>query len=847
MSIPRKLGRHLLPAVACLVGITLVTACATAQNDTKNSAVSMKGATTVIRDNKPLARIYIKESLVAPEVSAKDRRAMSRDQLEVLRDQEYLIAAVADFNEHLKLMTGTSLEVVTATNPSEVKPPAIVIGELAVQMGATPKFETTIKESYRLISGKDMLLIGGEGPAGFSHGLYTILYTLGCDWIMPGPEGLIAPKKSTLQIPVMDEAKKPDFVVRAPWYSGGGKITTKEDNEQFAQWKQRQRQSMPAIGGGRIHPLFMEGGHFWHSLIRANKKMLEEIPEMRALIRKPDGTFARGWAQLETAHPKVIDLTVEWVKEQYTTRGLEKTDTLALSIGPNDGGGYSISAEEMALSAMRNDPITGDVDMTDNLILYTNKVLEKLRPEYPNVYLGFYIYSVHSDYPQRYVPDPHFVGNFADITYSRYHSTLDPRSFTRTYYKGIVEQWGKLSKEQGNPLWFYGYNWNLAENLMPYSKLKIWGQDLPWHHENGIRGHNNEQDKAWSILGPHNYLMARMGWDLSLDWQAILKEYTVKTFGEGAPEMEAYYLDLIDTQEKKGHEAGSYHAIHLVFDRDFIKRSKKHFAKATALAKSDEHKRNVDYFGQSIDALEIYLDYNDAAAKFDFEEAQKQYVRMTEHFQTYLDKNANLVSRYGRRYLDWLFKPYIEQAVKYTTGDYQMVYAIPDALPTLVDPNIEGQAMGFFNPEKPDGDLIKTKTFSSTWDAQGLWPFRQGAVWYRIWFDADKLKTGEGMGTGLFLGAFEDMAHVWCNGQYVGNASGFMRPAAFDLTEFVKAGQKNLVAVQIIRRNKLNEANLGGIIYPSFIFSGPRLEKVAPNTQPMERILPGGSREAITE
>lgn len=155
-----------------------------------------------------------------------------------------------------------------------------------------------------------------------------------------------------------------------------------------------------------------------------------------------------------------------------------------------------------------------------------------------------------------------------------------------------------------------------------------------------------------------------------------------------------------------------------------------------------------------------------------------------------------------------------------------------------------------FHPQKPDNDLLKTRTFSTTWDAQGLWPLREGAVWYRIWFDAKNiaaLSQDQALGTGFFLGAFEDMARVWCNGQYVGNASGFIKPAAFDLTDFIKPGQKNLVAVQIIRQNKLNEANLGGLLYPSFVFTGPRLDKIAPNTQPTERILPGGSREAIVD
>jgi hypothetical protein len=51
------------------------------------------------------------------------------------------------------------------------------------------------------------------------------------------------------------------------------------------------------------------------------------------------------------------------------------------------------------------------------------------------------------------------------------------------------------------------------------------------------------------------------------------------------------------------------------------------------------------------------------------------------------------------------------------------------------------------------------------------------------------------------------------------------------------------VALQVIRHGKLNELSTGGLMYPSFVFTGPRLERVAPAVEPMQRILPGGSRE----
>ena len=43
----------------------------------------------------------------------------------------------------------------------------------------------------------------------------------------------------------------------------------------------------------------------------------------------------------------------------------------------------------------------------------------------------------------------------------------------------------------------------------------------------------------------------------------------------------------------------------------------------------------------------------------------------------------------------------------------------------------------------------------------------------------------------------------------------------------------------------LNELWQGGLLYPSFVFAGPRLDQPAPLDDPPYRVLPGGAREPI--
>jgi beta-galactosidase len=182
---------------------------------------------------------------------------------------------------------------------------------------------------------------------------------------------------------------------------------------------------------------------------------------------------------------------------------------------------------------------------------------------------------------------------------------------------------------------------------------------------------------------------------------------------------------------------------------------------------------------------------------------------------------------------------FVEESLKYSSQPYRKLIEIPEALPTLLDPCSVGHRMNFQGPAIQDRQLMVTHTFSSTWDAQGLFGLRDGAVWYRFHFPLAAEAKGQPLG--LFLGGVEDEARVWLNGELIGTSGrGFSKPFVFDLTDAAAAGRDNVLAIQIIRNSKANEIGLGGILRPSFLFTGPRLEKKAPAVINLDRVLPGG-------
>jgi hypothetical protein len=744
--------------------------------------------------------------------------------------------AVAELNEHLRLMSGAVLPVVRDDDQAAISSPGIVLGDLAVRLGAQPVKTSESQEGFRLLTQGDRLLIGGQSGQAVLFGAMEILRRLGCDWVMPGEIGQIVPQRATVSLPAMDESQAPDFDFRRLWYRGYPAPRLPEERARHVQWLTRHK------GGNWRHFASGAAGHMWDQFIRRNQQAFDDDPTMLALVRAPDGTMIRRGPQIETTHPRVIELMAAEIRRTYERNiaaGRWTNDTYAaFPIGPADGMGYSLSSEAMQASAGRFDPIVGELDRTDECVLLANRVLEIVTRDYPNAHVGFYSYSTHADFPARYQPHPNLVQIFAPINFSRFHSALDANSKTQVYYRNVVEQWSRLARQQGNRLIYRGYNWNLADNMLPFTKVRIWGEELPWYKQHGMLGLNVEATKSWSVLAASDYVFMRLAWDSTQDWRQLLEEFCRNAYGKGAAAMLRYHHRLIDTQHGAGHEAGSYHAYHLIYDDSWVGAARGDLAEALAAADSDADRQRIGHVEHNVEALALYLDYHRATRQFDFAAAKAGYDAMVDHWQRAYDQNTDLVANEVPQYLRRFLLRFVDAALQHSSDPYRIVGTLPDQLPTMFDPLAVGHRMNYHRPQISDAGFTMTHTFASTWDAQGLTGFRDGAVWYRHWFELPEDTADQPVG--LLIGSVEDEARVWINGQLVGSGRGFSLPFLFDLTDGIHYGEPNLLAIQVIRNSKANEIGLGGIIRPSYIFTGPRLETKAPRQIELRRVLPGG-------
>lgn len=388
----------------------------------------------------------------------------------------------------------------------------------------------------------------------------------------------------------------------------------------------------------------------------------------------------------------------------------------------------------------------------------------------------------------------------------------------------------------------YEYNWNLSDNMLPFTRVKMLAEEIRMCHEMGVSNVVVQCINASALNGPADYIAARMLWDAQLDWKVLLWEYCDKAFGAAAPMLERYYLRLAEQQSRAGQEAGSFFAAPLIFDEAYVKAADGDLGDALAQPLEGNVLERVKAAAYPHTVLKRYLAWHSALGRFDFGEAKQQYDAMLQEWKVQLDRNPQFVDREGPEFMKRLMKETTEVGLKYSTAPYEIVQPLPDQLKTALDPTGRGEELGLALPTINDRDWILTKTYSSTWDAQGLGFYREGAVWYRYTFDVDAALQSRPIG--LFVGAVDDEAIVFVNGIKIGRSGPkYSNPAVFDLTRAIRYGERNLLAIQVVRNSQINELLLGGLLRPLYLFTGPAIESSAKPAEPNYRVLPGGSIE----
>ena len=701
--------------------------------------------------------------------------------------------AAKELAEHIEKISGCKIEIVQQTpektwqiNPSlDKKVCYIFLGKA----GMTPDMEKAIRAkgddpaSFMIKaesnpSGISYIRIAGLSPEGTLFGVYELLEQIGVRWYMPGDIGTVIPEKKTITVEQQDNVQVPSFSARH--------LQMAVDKT----WYRRMKlggPNLPAAHG-----------------INIGKADINKEPELFALVNGKRQT-----SQLCISNPEVLKRAIQETKNFFR----KNPDAPWIGMGPNDGGGFCECENCKALDAGDFDKFEHSVSMTDRYIWFFNKVLEGISDEFPNKKIVFYCYSCYMKPPVKVKPDSRIVPLFAPISLCRIHGMSNPICPERSYYRKIMEAWGKILPET----YERGYLFNLADPGFPFSKVHAIRDEIPVAKELGVKGWRIETIPHWASMTPTIYIATKLFWNHKADVDALIHDFAVNFFGPAAGEMEKYIILMDSALKDADYHTGCSYDLPFIYNQQVMKTADQYLKRAEALTKDTKYAEKVAIFRLSYDYLQSFLSMLENRNKFDFVSAMKDLEKLKQIQQIAFKYNPQMFAeKAATSYMRRFFSPCVEQGYERTTGKNVFVAGFDDEWDFLIDPESLGEELGYFRTGKIGGNWTKIKTKTLSWSDQGL-RYYKGDAWYR----SSVMIPEKFKGRKLFLwfGGVDELARVWVNGKEVGISHGkAFVPFEFDITDYVICGRENYVAVKITNQ-RLNELGTGGITAPVMIYA----------------------------
>ncbi|MCX7704710.1 MAG: DUF4838 domain-containing protein [bacterium] len=701
--------------------------------------------------------------------------------------------AAKELAEHIEKMSGCKIDVVKETLGKgwQINPGLGNKGVCYIFLGTcamTPEIEKAIRSSgddpasfmikaESNPSGISNIRIAGLSPEGTLFGVYELLEQMGVRWYMPGDIGTVIPEKKTIAVSEQNTIQVPSFHARH--------LQMAVDRT----WYRRMR-----LGG----PYFPSA----HG-INIGKADINKEPELFALVNGK-----RQQSQLCISNPEVLARAIKETKNYFRKNPAAPW----IGMGPNDGAGFCECENCRALDGGDFDDFENEVSMTDRYIWFFNRVLEGIADEFPGKKIGFYCYSCYMKPPVKVKPDPKIVPAFAPISLCRIHGMSNPICPERSYYRKIMEAWGKILPET----YERGYFFNLADPGFPFSKVHAIRDEIPVAKELGIRGWRVETIPHWASMTPTIYIATKLFWNHTSDVDALIHDFAKNFFGPAAVEMEKYIVLMDSALRDADYHTGCSHDLPFIYNPSIMKTADQYLKKAESLTKGTKYAEKVAIFRLSYDYLASFLSMLENRNRFDFVSAKKDLERIQEIQQKAFQYEPKMFAQGpATSYMKRFFSPCIEQGFERITGKNVFVAGLPDEWDFLIDPVSIGEEIGYYTTGKIGGNWTKIKTKTLSWSDQGL-RYYKGDAWYRNSIVIpEKFKDKKVF---LWFGGVDELAKVWLNGKLVGTSPGkAFVPFEFDVSEFIHYGKENLIAVKVTNK-KLNELGTGGITAPVMFY-----------------------------
>lgn len=428
-------------------------------------------------------------------------------------------------------------------------------GDFPIFVGETEKARSVLKndiknldvEGYIFLVKPDFLIIYAKKPATdtgdprlYAEANFARKF-LKVDFYFPGSLGAEFPKLKKILIPSGKYVENPVFKHRH-WSGYCGKAGPT--------WRIR-----ASGGGGRFK--------FHHNLYRIiapekyknhpeyfpviseklkNKPVYKNLNKDERYIPPAKRKYA--YWQPCISNPDVVKITINTICNYFKNHPDEKS----FSIGINDCGGFCQCKNCLKIYPDGFSPSSREANAYRFYRFY-NKVAEKVSEKYPDVRLGFLVYSDLSSWiPEKLSPVlmPYITLSF---------SNCFDREYKKQLYKKL-KKWAFVAKHKGIYEYMYGKGF-----LIPRIYLKELSEGLQYAKNLGFDGFYAEAYPNWGLDGPKLWIVEKLLWNPEKNVDKLLNQWCNGLFGEKTGKhIKNYFLFLENcwTNQKYSEIRGSY-------------------------------------------------------------------------------------------------------------------------------------------------------------------------------------------------------------------------------------------------------------------------------------------------
>jgi hypothetical protein len=476
------------------------------------------------------------------------------------------IYAVQELAAYLGRVTGATFNVLPESG-SLPAAPRLYVGQTAFAAARGIDLAALGDEEWVIRTvGADLLIAGGR-PRGTLYGVYDFLERqVGCHWLDEDTE--VVPAMPTLELPALKRRAQPAFWMRSIY------ALYAVDTEKTNLFCVRNLGNSPDRGGLGARYGFgvaygTPGGCHTFAAYAANfPKDRPELLSMDAQGKRVGALDGSGPGGICLMHPEVRRLVLDRLREFIV-----KDRAAAASAGTPPPRVYDISQNDnhwmcqcpdcKAVSAREGSE-------SGPLIDFINAIADGIRPEYPEVLVMTFAYSITETPPKTLKPRANVIIRIAELNaeWGRESDLFHPLTHpVNAAQFGRLQAWSKIATSIA--AWDYWIQYSPNDKFpTPYAPVSCIPPDLATFHRYGVRNVfvECESPDTTSFFALKRWLGYQCMQDPSRPAEPLLQTFMAGYFGPAAATMRQYLQFL---QERSAAAEANLSALEN-YDRPYL-------------------------------------------------------------------------------------------------------------------------------------------------------------------------------------------------------------------------------------------------------------------------------------